>query len=272
VTEAVVAKHVVVRYEDFTALDDVSVTVHAGEALGVVGPNGSGKSTLLKAIAGLILPARGALFVLGTQPRDLAPGAIAYVPQVEAVDWSFPATVWDVVAMGRFARLKFWQRFAKYDREVVQRALEAVNMAPLAARHIANLSGGQQQRVFVARAIAQEPQLLLLDEPTTGVDAATEAALRGVVRKLVAGGLPVIMTTHDLDAVDSWFDRILVLDRRVLAIGKPREVVESGAYAAIREHTHTHGHLRHDHPVHAGHASHPEVTAGLRQAQRDSGE
>jgi ABC-type Mn2+/Zn2+ transport system ATPase subunit len=258
-TEAVVARHLVVRYEDFVALDDVSVTVRSGEALGVVGPNGSGKSTLLKAIAGLILPARGELSVLGMRPRNLPPGAIAYVPQVEAVDWSFPATVWDVVAMGRFARLKFWQRFTKYDRDVVQRALDAVNMAPLAARHIANLSGGQQQRVFVARAIAQEPQLLLLDEPTTGVDAATEAALQALVRKLVGNGMPVIMTTHDLEAVESWFDRILVLDRKVLALGKPREVVESGAYAGIREHTHTHGHLRHDHPVHAGHAAHPEV-------------
>lgn len=268
--EAVVARKLYVRYEDFTALEDVSVTVHAGEALGVIGPNGSGKSTLLKAIAGLLSPAAGELRVLGTEPRKLPAGAIAYVPQVEAVDWSFPATVWDAVAMGRFARLKFWQRFSAYDREVVQAALEAVNMAPLASRHIANLSGGQQQRVFVARAIAQEPQLLLLDEPTTGVDAATEAALREIVRNLVAGGLPVIMTTHDLDAVDEWFDRILVLDRKVLALGTPREVVESGAYAAIREHTHTHGHLRTDHPVHAGHVAHPEVGGAIRQAQGDS--
>jgi ABC-type Mn2+/Zn2+ transport system ATPase subunit len=267
--EAVVARNLVVRYEDFTALEEVSLTVHVGEALGVVGPNGSGKSTLLKAIAGLILPASGELCVLGNRPRELVPGSIAYVPQVEAVDWTFPATVWDVVAMGRFSRLKFWQRFTTYDREVVQRALEAVNMAPLAARHIANLSGGQQQRVFVARAIAQEPRLLLLDEPTTGVDAATEAALRNVVRELVASRLPVIMTTHDLEAVDSWFDRIAVLDRKVLAIGKPRQVVESGAYAGIREHTHTHGHLRHDHPLHAGHAAHPEVGAAMRQSRGD---
>jgi ABC-type Mn2+/Zn2+ transport system ATPase subunit len=267
--EAIVARHLVVRYEDFTALDDVSLSVHAGEALGIVGPNGSGKSTLLKAIAGLILPARGELRVLGSRPRDLPPGAIAYVPQVEAVDWSFPATVWDVVAMGRFARLKFWQRFSKYDRQVVENAIDSLNMTSLVARPIANLSGGQQQRVFVARALAQEPQLLLLDEPTTGVDAGTEAALRDVVRNLVGGGMPVVMTTHDLETVDSWFDRILVLDRKVLAIGKPREVVESGAYAAIREHAHTHGHLRHDHPVHAGHASHPEVGAALRQGPGD---
>ena len=108
-------------------------------------------------------------------------------------------------------------------------------------RHIAHLSGGQQQRVFVARAIAQEPQLLLLDEPTTGVDAETEEALREIVRELVAAGLPVLMTTHDLDRVDEWFDRLLVLDRRVLALGTPREVVESGAYA---RHSRAHAHAR----------------------------
>ncbi len=258
---AVVARDLVVRYEDFTALVGATLTVHYGEALGIVGPNGSGKSTLLKTIAGLLTPSSGELRVLGALPRNLPPGTIAYVPQVEAVDWSFPATVWDVVAMGRFAHLHFWQRFGARDRDVVRDALEAVNMGGLATRHIAHLSGGQQQRAFVARAIAQEPKLLLLDEPTTGVDAATEEALRSVVRRLVDEGLPVLMATHDLDGVDEWFDRLLVLDRRVLALGTPREVVESGAYSAIREHTHTHGHLRHDHEPHAAHASHPEMRA-----------
>lgn len=257
--DAVVARDLVVRYDDFVALERATLTVHAGEALGIVGPNGSGKSTLLKTIAGLILPSAGELRVLGTRPRELPAGTIAYVPQVESVDWTFPATVWDVVAMGRFARLHFWQRFGERDRAVVQRALEVVNMDALAERRIANLSGGQQQRAFVARAIAQEPKLLLLDEPTTGVDAATEESLRRVVRELVAGGLPVLVATHDLDRVDEWFDRLLVLDRRVLALGTPREVVESGAYSAIREHTHTHGHLRHDHEPHAAHAVHPEI-------------
>ncbi|HYL27630.1 MAG TPA: ABC transporter ATP-binding protein [Candidatus Nitrosotalea sp.] len=257
--DAVVARDLVVRYEDFTALQNASLEVHFGEVLGVVGPNGSGKSTLLKCIAGLLLPSSGELRVLGVPPRQLAPGTIAYVPQVEAVDWSFPATVWDVVAMGRFARLPFWRRFAQHDRDVVRKALDAVHMSELSGRHIARLSGGQQQRAFVARAIAQEPSLLLLDEPTTGVDAATEEALRIVVRRLVEGGLPVIMATHDLERVDEWFDRLLVLDRRVLALGTPSEVVESGAYSAIREHTHTHGHMRHDHEPHEAHASHPEI-------------
>ncbi len=259
--EAVVARGLDVRYEDFTALVGATFAVHYGEALGIVGPNGSGKSTLLKTIAGLLLPSSGELSVLGQPPRKLPPGTIAYVPQVEAVDWSFPATVWDVVAMGRFARLHFWQHFGPEDREVVHRALSVVSMADLAERRISNLSGGQQQRAFVARALAQEPRLLLLDEPTTGVNAATEEALREIVRELVADGLPVLMATHDLDRVNDWFDRLLVLDRRVLALGTPREVVESGAYSAIREHTHTHGHLRHDHEPHAAHAVHPEIRA-----------
>ncbi len=257
--EAVRATDLVVKYDGFTALDGATLVVHFGEALGIVGPNGSGKSTLLKTVAGLLRPSSGTVCVIGGDPRALRPGSIAYVPQVEAVDWTFPATVWDVVAMGRFPRMRFWQRFSPRDREVVHDALAAVNMGNLANRHIAQLSGGQQQRAFVARAIAQEPELLLLDEPTTGVDAETEEALLNVVRKLVASGMPVLMTTHDLERVDEWFDRLMVLDRRVLAFGVPSEVVESGAYAAIREHTHTHGHVRLDHEPHDEHAAHPEL-------------
>ena len=241
---AVRVDSLIVRYERVTALDGVTVDVRFGEALGIVGPNGSGKSTLLKTIAGLLQPSAGSVSVLGSAPRKLPPGSIAYVPQIEAADWSFPANVWDVVSMGRFPRMKFWQVFGEADRRAVEDALRAVNMYDLRDRHISQLSGGQQQRVFVARAIAQQPKLLLLDEPTTGVDAETEEALRRVVRSLVDDGLPVLMTTHDLDRVDDWFDRLLVLDRRVLAIGTPEEVVASGTYTSIREHAHTHGHAR----------------------------
>lgn len=244
--EAVVVSDLVVRYDSVTALSGATATVCFGEALGIVGPNGSGKSTLLKAIAGLLQPYSGSLTVLGKAPRALPPGTLAYVPQIEAVDWTFPATVWDVVAMGRFPGLGLFGRFGPRDRAAVVRALDLVNMSDLARRHISALSGGQQQRAFMARAIAQEPQVLLLDEPTTGVDAQTEEALREVVRTLVANGMAVIMSTHDLDRASDWFDRLMVLDRRVLAIGTPDEVLESGAYAGIREHTHVHGHLRVD--------------------------
>ena len=284
-----------VNYGQVLALDGVDLSVDRGQALGIVGPNGSGKSTLLKVVAGLVAPARGVVEVFGRRPRELPAGTIAYVPQVEAVDWSFPASVYDVVAMGRFPKLKTLARFGAPDREAVDRALSALRLDDLRSRHISQLSGGQQQRTFVARAIAQEPELLLLDEPTTGVDAATEEALlhivrgtanvtitaaaassltvtptttgpttagvaqlvtvtgvdagteeslRVLVRELVGGGMPVIMTTHDLDRAPEWFDRLAVVDKRVLATGDPREVLESGAYAGIREHTHVHGHMR----------------------------
>ena len=237
------------RYERVTALDGVTFSLAAGEALGIVGPNGSGKSTLLKAIAGLLEPTSGTVSVFGESPRALEPGAIGYVPQVEAVDWTFPVSVGDVVAMGRYPRLGSLSLFSKRDREIVADALAALNLGDLRDRHISQLSGGQQQRVFVARALAQEPRLLLLDEPTTGVDAATIAALRDVIRERVRAGLPVLMTTHDLDGAPEWFDSLMVVDHRVLAYGDPAEVLASGAYAGIREHTHTHGHARSEPPA-----------------------
>jgi ABC-type Mn2+/Zn2+ transport system ATPase subunit len=244
VSDAVRARELTVAYDRVVALDRVDLTLEPGMALGIVGPNGSGKSTLLKTIAGLLVPQSGILEVFGTKPRTLPPGTIAYVPQIEAVDWTFPANVYDVVAMGRFPRLGVLQRFSRHDRRVVDSALDALRLGDLRGRHISQLSGGQQQRAFVARAIAQEPKLLLLDEPTTGVDAATEEALRELVRGLVKNGLPVLMTTHDLDRAADWFDRLVVVDRRVLAEGEPDAVLASGAYAGIREHTHVHGHAR----------------------------
>jgi manganese transport system ATP-binding protein len=243
---AVDVQGVVVRYDRVLALDGVSLTVERGTALGIVGPNGSGKSTLLKTVAGLIRPDAGSVRVFGDAPKMLRPGAIGYVPQIEEVDFSFPVSVRDVVSMGRYPRLGPFAPFRAADRRAVDDALAALDLGAFANRHIAELSGGQQQRVFVARAIAQAPDLLLLDEPTTGVDAATEDALLHIVRELVAGGMPVLMTTHDLDRAADWFDRLVVVDHRVLADGDPETVLRSGAYTSIREHTHTHGHVRSD--------------------------
>jgi manganese transport system ATP-binding protein len=246
---AVEVRDVVVRYDRVLALDGVSLTLDRGTAVGIVGPNGSGKSTLLKTVAGLIRPDLGTVRVFGDVPGNLRPGAIGYVPQIEDVDFNFPANVRDVVAMGRFPRLRPLQAFSAADKRAVEEAIVALDLEKLASRHIAELSGGQQQRVFVARAIAQEPELLLLDEPTTGVDAATEEALLHIVRDLVKAGMPVLMTTHDLDRAVDWFDRLVVVDRRVLADGDPATVLQSGTYASIREHTHTHGHARADAPA-----------------------
>ena len=241
---AVVVDSVVVQYDRVRALDGVSLTVNVGAALGIVGPNGSGKSTLLKTVAGLVRPVSGTVRVFGIAPAHLAAGSIGYVPQVDDIDFSFPVNVRDVVAMGRYPHLGPFRRFSAHDRAAVDDAIAALDLGALVDRHISELSGGQQQRAFVARAIAQEPRLLLLDEPTTGVDAATEDALLHIVRSLVRDGLPVMMTTHDLDRASEWFDRLVVVDRHVLADGKPDDVLESGAYASIREHTHTHGHAR----------------------------
>ena len=242
---AVSVRDLVVRYSArVTALNGVTLTLETGTALGIVGPNGSGKSTLLKSVAGLIAPTSGEVRVFDRVPRALERGAIGYVPQIEDVDWTFPASVRDVVAMGRFPRMKTFSQFRAHDRAAVDDALAALHLGDLRNRHISELSGGQQQRTFVARALAQEPRLLLLDEPTTGVDAETEERLLEIVRGLVKDGLPIMMTTHDLDRAPEWFDRLVVVDHKVLADGDPETVLASGSYAAIREHTHTHGHTR----------------------------
>jgi len=242
---AVSVRDLVVRYSArVTALSGVTLTLETGTALGIVGPNGSGKSTLLKSVAGLIAPTSGEVRVFDRVPRALERGAIGYVPQIEDVDWTFPASVRDVVAMGRFPRMRTFSQFRAHDRAAVDDALAALHLGDLRDRHISELSGGQQQRTFVARALAQEPRLLLLDEPTTGVDAETEERLLAIVRGLVKDGLPIMMTTHDLDRAPEWFDRLVVVDHKILADGDPETVLASGSYAAIREHTHTHGHTR----------------------------
>ncbi len=227
-SDAVTVSDLVVRYGRVTALNGAQLCRRRRGSAGHRRSERFGKSTLLKTIAGLLQPTSGDVCVFGRKPQALAPGSIAYVPQIEDVDWSFPATVYDVVAMGRFPRLGMFKRFGRADREAVLRALDLLKMSAFSKRHISALSGGQQQRVFVARAIAQDPKLLLLDEPATGVDAATEESLQRVIRELVGNGLPVIMTTHDLDTADAWFDRLLVLDRKVLAIGRPQRSARFG--------------------------------------------
>ncbi len=223
-----------VAYERTLALDDLTLRVDAPCVLGVVGPNGSGKSTLIKTIAGIVRATSGEIVVLGNEPGHAPRGAIGYVPQLDSVDWNFPATVDDVVAMGRYPHVRPWQRFSANDRATVRAAIAHLGLAELAKRPIADLSGGQRQRAFVARAIAQEPRLLLLDEPTTGIDAESSAMLRALVRDLARRGVMVVMTSHELDDAEEWFDRIVVVDRRITADGTPRELRERGIYAGLR--------------------------------------
>jgi ABC-type Mn2+/Zn2+ transport system ATPase subunit len=227
-------RDVVVKYERVVALEDATLHLDTPAAVGVVGPNGAGKSTLLKAIAGLVRPVAGSVRVFGQLPYRLPPGTIGYVPQLDEIERTFPVTVRDVVAMGRYPRLRPLQALSANDRGAIEGALHDLGLGPLASRRISELSGGQQQRTFLARALCQEPRLLLLDEPTTGVDAATEEALRGVIRAVVARGIPVVMTTHDLDDLGAWFDRVIVVNRRIVADGAPGEIDAPAASALPR--------------------------------------
>jgi manganese/iron transport system ATP-binding protein len=236
--DAVWLHDVTVTYDGTVGIERVSVVLHPGEILGIIGPNGSGKSTLLKTIAGLLRPSHGTAEVYGRDPRRLPPGTIAYVPQVETVDWSFPATVWDVIAMARFPHLSPFQRFSARDREAVASALQAVGIDQLRDRHISALSGGQQQRTFLARALAQDPKLLLLDEPATGVDAVTSEMLRVLVRDLAHKGMPILMATHDFESAEEWFDYLLLIDKRVVAYGRPSEVLCSSEFERLLRHHH----------------------------------
>jgi ABC-type Mn2+/Zn2+ transport system ATPase subunit len=200
------------------ALSDVTLEVQPGSLLAVIGPNGAGKSTLLKLIAGLIKPSAGQVTVLGGPPGARA-RSIAYLPQAEAVDWEFPVTVGEVVMMGRYARLGFIHGPGRRDGEAVASALQTVGMADAVDRQIGALSGGQRRRVFLARAIAADPELYLLDEPVTGVDARTQEDLMDVLEAEARAGKTVIATTHDLMCAAQRFHQAALLNGRLIAQG-----------------------------------------------------
>ncbi len=222
---SVVVDRVSAGYGDRVALSDVSLSVQPGSLLAVIGPNGAGKSTLLKLIAGLIRPTAGELTVLGGPPGSAA-RSIAYLPQAEAVDWDFPVTVGEVVMMGRYGRLGFGHDPGRHDRELVERALATVGMADAAARQIGALSGGQRRRVFLARALAGEPDLYLLDEPVTGVDARTQEELMDVLEAEARAGKTVIATTHDLICAAQRFHQAALLNGRLVAQGSADLVLD----------------------------------------------
>lgn len=206
------------------ALENVSFTVPQGTRVAVVGPNGAGKSTLFKAMVGLLPMERGEVLIHGA-PFGSHQECVAYVPQREEVDWRFPVNVQDVVMMGRYGALGWLKRPAKHDRELVQRALAKMNITNLAQRSVGELSGGQQQRVFLARALAQEPHILLMDEPFTGVDVTTQEATLELLNQQQAQGVTLIVSTHDLNLAATRFDRVLLLNHRVIAYGIPQEVL-----------------------------------------------
>jgi ABC-type Mn2+/Zn2+ transport system ATPase subunit len=222
---AVAVEDVTAGYDHRPALTDVTLTVHQGSLLAVIGPNGAGKSTLLKLIAGIIRPWSGRLTVLGGAPGTSA-GRIAYLPQAEAVDWEFPVTVGEVVTMGRYGRLGFLRQPGRHDQQVVAEALDKVGMSDASARQIGALSGGQRRRVFLARAIAAEPELYLLDEPVTGVDATTQEDLMDVLEAEARAGKTVIATTHDLICAAQRFHQAAFINGRLVAQGPANLVLD----------------------------------------------
>ena len=210
-------------YIGHPVLENVSLQLPRGSMAGVVGPNGAGKSTLLKGMLGLLDEARGTVRVLGL-PLSAARNRVAYVPQRSSVDWDFPATVLDVVVMGRYGRLPWWRWPSGAERAKAVQALERVGLAHLGDRRISDLSGGQQQRVFLARALAQEAELYLLDEPLAGIDATSESVISGLLKEIAHSGGTVVAVHHDLSTVPDYFDQVVLVNRRVVACGPTAEV------------------------------------------------
>ena len=208
-----------VSYDRKPVLYGVDVVIEPGSLVGVVGPNGAGKSTLIKTIMGIVSPNGGWVKIFG-QPYKKAVTRVGYVPQRESVDWDFPVSVMDVVLMGRYGHAGLLRRVGKHDRAIARACLEKVNMHPFSDRQIGNLSGGQQQRVFLARALAQESDLYLMDEPFAGVDAATESAIVELLRDLKARGKTLIVVHHDLATAREYFDKLLLLNMRLVAYGE----------------------------------------------------
>lgn len=217
-----------VQYQHRPVVWGVDLTIPEGVLCAIVGPNGAGKSTLLKASLGLIPAASGYAKFFGKDLAQIQP-RVAYVPQREEIDWDFPIKVGDVVLMGRYGYLKFWQSVTAHDRALVNLALERVGMSSFYNRLIRELSGGQQQRVFLARALAQEADLYLMDEPFAGIDAATEGTLLQIFDELVKEGKTVICVHHDLHTVYEEFSHTVLLNLRLIGVGKTKEVLTEEA-------------------------------------------
>ena len=217
------AQDIGVHYESGLALEGVDFELKTGERMAVVGPNGAGKSTLLKVIAGVLSPTKGKLHVFGSEPGGHI--CIAYVPQRNQVDWSFPVTVADVVMMGRVGKLGLFRNPRPRDWDLVQNALDIVRLDHLAKRQINQLSGGQQQRMFIARALAQEAELMLMDEPLSGLDVNSQEEVFIILDKLQERAVTVMVSLHDLKLAAQKFDRVMLLNKRMLGIGTPQEVL-----------------------------------------------
>jgi zinc/manganese transport system ATP-binding protein/zinc transport system ATP-binding protein len=212
------------NYGPVQVLHHINLHLHKGQFAGILGPSGAGKTTLLKTVLGLIVPAAGAITVNGERLHGRPSNHVGYVPQVETVDWNFPLNVEQTVMLGRTQRMGLLPWPSKPDLELVYTMLERLGIAQFAKRHIRELSGGQQQRVFLARALISEPELLVLDEPTAGVDMRTQEEILHLLSDLNRDGVTILMTTHDLNAAATHLPWVICLNHSVVAQGTPDQV------------------------------------------------
>jgi manganese/iron transport system ATP-binding protein/manganese/zinc/iron transport system ATP- binding protein len=239
-----------VSYHRIPAVHHVTLELHCGRSVALLGPNGAGKTSLFKALVGLVKPETGSVSLGGHGRRH---GDIAYLPQRGNVDWDFPVTVRGLAEMGRYARLGWWRRFRTTDCLAVDRALETMELTDLADRQISALSGGQQQRAFLARALAQEAHVLLLDEPFNGLDKPAQDILAGAIRRIVAAGNLVIASHHDLKTVPELFEQVIFLNGELVAFGDTGTTFTAqnidrtfGTLAYAGEPPHPHHHHHHE--------------------------
>ena len=218
-------ENVTVAYHGKVALHSATLQLKSGSICGLVGMNGAGKSTLFKAVMGFVKPATGRVLINGLPMRLVQKQSlVAYVPQSEEVDWNFPVTVHDVVMMGRYGHMNFLRMPRSLDRQIGRESLERVEMWDLRDRQIGELSGGQKKRAFFARALAQQGQVLLLDEPFAGVDVKTEKMMINLLMDLRDAGYTILISTHDLDSITTFCDQVVLINRTILAYGETSEV------------------------------------------------
>lgn len=222
-------------YGSVSALENVNLVIPCGARVAIVGPNGAGKSSLMKAILGLEGQVTGQVSLLGesNHKTQLIQKKVAYIPQASQVNWQFPATVFEIVLMGRYAHIDNWlKRPRKKDKEIVELALQRMNLQDFRHRQIDQLSGGQRQRVFIARALAQEAQLYLMDEPLAGIDQITETIIMDTLKEFQAEGKTSIVIHHDLTTLADYFDYLVWLNRTIIASGSVDEVLMTSYYQA----------------------------------------
>ena len=220
---AIQVEHLTVHYEKTAVLWDISLGIPQGKMVGIIGPNGAGKSTFLKALVGMLQPVSGNILFRG-EPLKRKPGCIAYVPQRASVDWDFPITVLDVVLMGRYGKLGWFKRPTSADREAARTALDMVGMHSFAHRQIDQLSGGQQQRVFIARALLQDADIYLMDEPLAGIDHASEKVIIALFDQLKSQDKTLMIVYHDLSSAALYFDWVVLLNTCLIGCGPIEEV------------------------------------------------